>query len=156
MSDQTTAPEGKETEGGEFKKVEKQFQQNWDEMVAVFNGTDALRKVKIENDQLGYLVDEMLKERQEVANQEFKKDMSGLLDKYVLFEKELADAQKEYEKKVITKRKEFIAAIQSALGKVRDVKEFAKSYRRGLTVVSKGADSLPVETLGENSESQEA
>lgn len=109
-------------------KVSKQFEANFKKLVALFGGDAVFKKPSVPNDEIGNLVEELVKERREEKIKEFKEQAKGLLDKKINFDKECKKAEEEYKQKVIQKKKEFTDEMKKTFSIIEDINEIEKSY----------------------------
>ena len=76
-----------ETPEQQNDKVSKQFDANFKKLVALLGGEKQLKKVSIPNDELGDVVEDLLKERRAEFIKDFKEKAKSLLDKKIDFDK---------------------------------------------------------------------
>lgn len=144
MSETQNTPQ---QEGGEYKKVESQFNNNFKKLVALMQGEGNLKKVKVGKDDVADVISELTLERKKIAKEKFKQDAITLLDKYVDYQKKTAEAKLAYEKKIIEDRKAFIKEMESVFKQVEDMQNLEKSYYEAFRVASGEEVNIPV--LGE-------
>lgn len=117
-----------ETPEQQNDKVSKQFDANFKKLVALLGGDKALKKTSVPNDELGNIVEDLLKERREEFVKEFKSKAKELLDKKIEFDKEVKKAEEEFKNKVIGKKKEFSEKMKGLFNMVENIQEVEKSY----------------------------
>lgn len=117
-----------ETPEQQNDKVSKQFDANFKKLVALLGGDKALKKTSVPNDELGNIVEDLLKERREEFVKDFKSKAKELLDKKIEFDKEVKKAEEEFKNKVISKKKEFSEKMKGLFNMVENIQEVEKSY----------------------------
>lgn len=117
-----------ETPEQQNDKVSKQFDANFKKLVALLGGDKALKKTSVPNDELGNIVEDLLKERREEFVKEFKSKAKELLDKKIEFDKEVKKAEEEFKNKVTNKKKEFSEKMKGLFSMVENIQEVEKSY----------------------------
>ena len=117
-----------ETPEQQNDKVSKQFDANFKKLVALLGGDKALKKTSVPNDELGNIVEDLLKERREEFVKEFKSKAKELLDKKIEFDKEVKKAEEEFKNKVTNKKKEFSEKMKGLFKMVENIQEVEKSY----------------------------
>lgn len=117
-----------ETPEQQNDKVSKQFDANFKKLVALLGGDKALKKTSVPNDELGNIVEDLLKERREEFVKDFKSKAKELLDKKIEFDKEVKKAEEEFKNKVIGKKKEFSEKMKGLFNMVENIQEVEKSY----------------------------
>ena len=117
-----------ETPEQQNDKVSKQFDANFKKLVALLGGDKALKKTSVPNDELGNIVEDLLKERREEFVKEFKSKAKELLDKKIEFDKEVKKAEEEFKNKVTNKKKEFSEKMKGLFNMVENIQEVEKSY----------------------------
>lgn len=117
-----------ETPEQQNDKVSKQFDANFKKLVALLGGDKALKKTSVPNDELGNIVEDLLKERREEFVKDFKSKAKELLDKKIEFDKEVKKAEEEFKNKVISKKKEFSEKMKGLFSMVENIQEVEKSY----------------------------
>lgn len=125
-----------ETPEQQNDKVSKQFEANFKKLVALLGGEKALKKISVPNDELGGVVEDLLKERREDFIKEFKSKAKSLLDKKIEFDKEVKKAEEEFKNKVAQKKKEFSEKMKELFGMVENMQEIEKSYYQSLKETS--------------------
>ncbi len=119
---------GEETQDQQNDKVSKKFDQDFKKLVALLGGEKNLKKVNVPNDDLGVIVEELIKERREEFVKEFKSKAKSLLDKKIEFDKEVKKAEEDFKKSVIAKKKEFSEKMKDVFNMVENINEIEKSY----------------------------
>ena len=117
-----------ETPEQQNDKVSKQFDANFKKLVALLGGDKALKKTSVPNDELGNIVEDLLKERREEFVKEFKSKAKELLDKKIEFDKEVKKAEEEFKNKVTNKKKEFSEKMKGLFNMVENIQEVENSY----------------------------
>lgn len=117
-----------ETPEQQNDKVSKQFDANFKKLVALLGGDKALKKTSVPNDELGNIVEDLLKERREEFVKDFKSKAKELLDKKIEFDKEVKKAEEEFKNKVTNKKKEFSEKMKGLFNMVENIQEVEKSY----------------------------
>lgn len=117
-----------ETPEQQNDKVSKQFDANFKKLVALLGGDKALKKTSVPNDELGNIVEDLLKERREEFVKDFKSKAKELLDKKIEFDKEVKKAEEEFKNKVTNKKKEFSEKMKGLFSMVENIQEVEKSY----------------------------
>lgn len=125
-----------ETPEQQNDKVSKQFEANFKKLVALLGGEKALKKISVPNDELGGVVEDLLKERREDFIKEFKSKAKSLLDKKIEFDKEVKKAEEEFKNKVAQKKREFSEKMKELFGMVENMQEIEKSYYQSLKETS--------------------
>lgn len=120
-------------------KVSKKFDADFKKLLALLGGEKNLKKVSVPNDDLGNIVEELLKERREEFIKDFKSKAKGLLDKKLEFDKEVKKAEDELKAKVISKKKEFSEKMKEVFGMVENINEIEKSYYASMKSTQEGA-----------------
>jgi len=120
--------ETQETQEQQNDKVSKKFEADFKKLVALLGGDKGLKKVAVPNDELGTIVEELLKERREEFIKDFKTKAKSLLDKKLEFDKEVKKAEEEFKKSVLNKKKEFSEKMKEVFGMVENIQEIEKSY----------------------------
>lgn len=133
MEEQVKQPESQQEQND---KVSKQFDQNFKKLVALLGGEKTLKKVSVPNDELGSVVEDLLKERREDFIKDFKTKAKALLDKKLEFDKEVKKAEEEFKNKIIQKKKEFSEKMKEVFGMVENMQEIEKSYYQSLKETS--------------------
>lgn len=133
MEEQVKQPESQQEQND---KVSKQFDANFKKLVALLGGEKALKKVSVPNDELGTVVEDLLKERREDFIKDFKAKAKVLLDKKLEFDKEVKKAEEEFKNKVVQKKKEFSEKMKEIFGMVENMQEIEKSYYQSLKETS--------------------
>lgn len=123
---------GEETQEQQNDKVSKKFEQDFKKLVALLGGEKNLKKTNVPNDELGGIVEELLKERREDFIKEFKSKAKALLDKKLEFDKEVRKAEDDLKKTVIAKKKEFSEKMKDVFGMVENINEIEKSYYQSM------------------------
>lgn len=115
-------------------KITKNFEKTMEKLVAIVGGKDQIyAPKKVQKDVLDTLVEEMLKDRKESLAKEVKADLLALLDKKVVFDKEIKAKEEEFKKLKEQKMKEFTEAANKVFGKVDNIENLAKEYYASLT-----------------------
>ena len=130
-----------ETPEQQNDKVSKQFDANFKKLVALLGGEKQLKKVSIPNDELGDVVEDLLKERRAEFIKDFKEKAKSLLDKKIDFDKEVRKAEEEFKNKVIQKKKEFSEKMKEVFNMVENMQEIEKSYYQSLKETTEPAKS---------------
>ena len=125
------ADEKQNQENGE-DKVEKQYNANFKKLVALMNGEKNMRKTKVPHNEVGQVVEELIKEKKATAIKAFKEQAVVLLDKKVEFDKEIKKLEEEFKGKVNTKKKEFTEEMQKLFKTVEGIEAIEKSYYESL------------------------
>jgi hypothetical protein len=128
---------GEETPQQKNDKITKEFDKNFKKLVALMGGSDKMKKPIVPNDNVGKIVEELLKERIEEKVKEFKDMAKSLLDKKINFDKETKKAEEEFKKTVIQKKKEFTDEMKKVFNIVEDISEIEKSYYEGIKDATK-------------------
>lgn len=123
---------GEESQDQQNDKVSKKFEQDFKKLVALLGGEKNLKKTNVPNDELGGIVEELLKERREDFIKEFKAKAKALLDKKLEFDKEVRKAEDDLKKTVIAKKKEFSEKMKDVFGMVENINEIEKSYYQSM------------------------
>lgn len=115
-------------EGGEKGKVEKQYIKNLSRLTALMKGSGNLKDSKLPKDEVGDLVDELIKERRLEMGKKFKTAASALIDKKRQFDKDVTELEKKFENDVTSKKKEFNQAMSDLFKMVDDMDAMEKEY----------------------------
>jgi len=121
-----------ETPEQQNDKVSKQFDANFKKLIALLGGEKTLKKVNVPNDELGTIVEDLLKERREDFIKDFKAKAKSLLDKKLEFDKEVKKAEEDFKKTVVNKKKEFSEKMKEIFNMVENIQEIEKSYYQSL------------------------
>lgn len=113
-------------------KVEKQFEEAFNGMVALFKGTKNLKRTTIPNDDVDELVEEMLSERVDAEAKLFKQEASALIDEKIAFDKECKAAEEACKKLILDKKKAFIEKIKKVFNRIENINELKKNYYQTL------------------------
>lgn len=132
-------------------KVEKQFEEAFNGMVALFKGTKSLKRTTIPNDDVHDLVDEMLAERVEAEAKLFKQEASALIDEKIAFDKECKAAEEACKKLILDKKKAFTEKIKKVFNRIENVNTLKKDYYQTL----KGAKETIVEEEQQHATAEE-
>jgi hypothetical protein len=127
-----------ETPEQQNDKVSKQFDANFKKLVALLGGEKNLKKVNVPNDELGSVVEDLLKERREDFIKDFKTKAKGLLDKKIDFDKEVKKAEEQLRNTVIAKKKEFSEKMKEVFSMVENMQEVEKSYYQSMKETKEG------------------
>lgn len=122
-------------QGGE-DKVSKQFDANLRKLVAIMGGQKNMKKVSVPSDEVGDVVEELLKERRAEKVQEFKAKAKEILEKKLEFDKAVRKAEDELKNTVNTKKKEFSEEMQKLFSFVDDIGSVEKSYYQSLKEIA--------------------
>ncbi len=124
-----------ETPEQQNDKVTKQFDANFKKLIALLGGEKSLKKINVPNDELGTIVEDLLKERREEFVKDFKVKAKSLLDKKLDFDKEVKKAEEDFKKTVINKKKEFSDKMKEIFNMVENIQEIEKSYYNSMKEV---------------------
>ncbi len=124
-----------ETPEQQNDKVTKQFDANFKKLIALLGGEKSLKKINVPNDELGTIVEDLLKERREEFVKDFKAKAKSLLDKKLDFDKEVKKAEEDFKKTVINKKKEFSDKMKEIFNMVENIQEIEKSYYNSMKEV---------------------
>lgn len=136
MEEPTTKPEGQESEKEKNDKIEKNYTDVMNKLVALMQGENNLAKGKLAKDAVSEMVETLLKEKKETIIKEVKEDIIKLLEKNIELKKALADKRKELEKLEKDKKKEFTEAARKLFGRIEGIGELEKAYYEGLKTAS--------------------
>ncbi len=119
-------------------KVSKQFDANFKKLIALLGGEKNLKKVNVPNDELGSVVEDLLKERREEFIKDFKSKAKAVLDKKIEFDKEVRKAEEALKNTVIAKKKEFSEKMKEVFSMVENIQEIEKSYYQSMKDTKEG------------------
>lgn len=140
--------EGK-TEGG---KVEKRFQSNLKKLNAVLAGNTEVFKPKLPNSDVSEAVLALIEDRRKKAKEDFKASMSALIDKKIVFDKEIDRLRKELENTILKKKEDFCKEMESVFGILESVDKVAADYAKVLSSQSTTETSEETEDNSEETE----
>lgn len=120
-------------------KVAKQFEKNFSKLVALI-GEKNLKKVKIPNNDVSQVVEELLKENREAVVLDFKAKAKAIIQEKIKFDQEVAKARKDYEKVVSDKMKLFNEQMTSLFNMIENVDLVAKQYYDAIKGAAEYAD----------------
>lgn len=109
-------------------KISKNYDANFKKLVALMGGEKQLKKPSIPNDEVGTIVEELIKERREEKIKEFKEGAKKLLDKKIEFDKECRKAEEDFKKAVTEKKKNFTEEMKKVFNIIEDINAIEKSY----------------------------
>lgn len=110
-------------------KVEKKFTTNLSKLVSLMGQPlEAATKTRVTGDEMGTIVDELLKERKAQTIVTFKQRASALLDKKVEFDKFVKQKQKELETAILEKKKEFSKQMEECFALVDNIDTLHREY----------------------------
>ncbi len=127
-----------ETQEQSNDKVSKKFDKDFKQLVALLGGDKNLKRVNVPNDELGTIVEELLKERREEFVKDFKTKAKGLLDKKLEFDKEVKKAEEQLKNTVISKKKEFSEKMKEVFGMVENIQQIETSYYESMKQTKEG------------------
>jgi len=113
-------------------KISKEFDKNFNKMVALLGGPQNLKKLSLPGDKVGEVVQALLKERLEGYIKDFKEKAIILLDKKIQFDKEVKAAEEQLKKTVNEKKKGFTEEMKKLFAMVGNMEEVVKSYNENL------------------------
>jgi nitrogenase subunit NifH len=90
-----------ETPEQQGDKVSKQFDANFKKLIALLGGDKNLKKVNVPNDEIGGIVEDLIKERREDFIKDFKEKAKDLLNRKLEFDKEVKKAEEQFKNTVI-------------------------------------------------------
>ena len=122
-------------QGGE-DKVSKQFDANLRKLVAIMGGQKNMKKVSVPSDEVGDVVEELLKERRDEKVKEFKAKAKEILEKKLEFDKAVKKAEDDLKNTVNAKKKEFSEEMQKLFSFVDDIGSVEKSYYQSLKEIA--------------------
>lgn len=115
-----------EKEKTQDEKVTSQFESNLKKLIALTN--EVKNESKLPNDDIGLVIKEIVKERKAEKLNQFKKDVSNLLNKKLEFDKECKKLEEDYKNTVIKKKKEFSEEMQKLFSNIEDINQIEQDY----------------------------
>ncbi len=115
-----------EKEKTQEEKVTSQFESNLKKLIALTN--EVKNESKLPNDDIGLVIKEIVKERKAEKLNQFKKDVSNLLNKKLEFDKECKKLEEDYKNTVIKKKKEFSEEMQKLFSNIEDINQIEQDY----------------------------
>ena len=121
------------TQGEDNNKVAKEYDKNVKTLIAIVGGDKNLYpNKKVKKDVVTTIVDGLLKQRKEKAEEEIKTDLVNILDKKVLLDKEIKAKEEELAKLKISKQKEFNESFKKIISRIENINELEKDYYNSL------------------------
>lgn len=128
---ETTQENQQETPGGKFKKESLKFENNLKKLGALMQGhIEPARKAS--NDIIGSITGELLEERNKKFKEDFKKELTELIDKKIGLDKEIKAKENELMQIKTEKYKQFNQAINTLFGKIEDINGIESAYNTTL------------------------
>jgi predicted nucleic acid-binding protein len=119
-------------------KEAKNYEQNMKKLVAIVGGKENIYPLKrVDNNVVGELVAELLKEQKDELAKNIKVELKGLLDKKVQLEKEVRAKEEELKKLSQQKQKEFNDACAKVFSKIENINKLEEDYNKTLGDVVK-------------------
>ena len=132
MAEQESPVEGQTPEQG-ADKITKAFEASFKKLVALMGGDKNLKKTSIPSNEVGDIVNELLKERRQKKIDEFKIGAIALLDKKIEFDKEVRKAEEAFKNTVNAKKKEFTEEMNKLFQNLESINDVEKSYYANLS-----------------------
>lgn len=155
MSEVAAQGQEAQKEGGEYAKVEKQYNEVYNKLLAVFQTEkNLLGATKVPNDKVNDIVAELLQEQQDEVMATFKKELKGLMNTYSQFKKEIKALEEDLKKKITEKRKEFIKKANDVMAPIENIKTLERDFREGFEVIANGPNSLATPSLTQDTGEQ--
>lgn len=125
--------ETQNTQNEDNNKVAKEYDKNVKTLIAIVGGDKNLYpNKKVKKDVVTTIVDGLLKQRKEKAEEEIKADLVNILDKKVLLDKEIKAKEEELAKLKIAKQKEFNESFKKIISRIENINELEKDYYNSL------------------------
>lgn len=121
-------------------KILKKFEQLTARLEQVLNGDTSAYSTKVPATGVPALMAQLIKDRREAAEKEFKVQMSALLDQKVAFDKEVKKMRQETEKAIEKKMDEFNKSMEKVFNIIERVDQTATEYAEALKPGSTGTD----------------
>jgi hypothetical protein len=137
-------PVEQQTTSGEFIKQENKFKDAMTKLGSLMKGKIAPSK-RLKNNVVEDVVTEMLKERQEKLQIDFKAELSSIIDKKIELDKQFKLKEEELVKLKTEKYKEFNNAFQKLIDKVEDINALKDSYLATLKQAESSLNDIKVE-----------
>lgn len=133
MENQVQNSENQQNQKEDSGKIEKNYQNVFQKLVAIVGGEQNLRPTKrVKRDVLSKVVEGLLKDQREKAEADIKDGLSKLLDKHVQLQKAIAEKEKEFNKLKEDKKKEFTQEANNLFGKLADLDQLEADYKTAL------------------------
>lgn len=118
-----------EQQGNDSGKIAATYDKNIKKLVAILQGDQPLKSaVKVPSDEVGKLVKELLKEKQETAAKAIKTSISELIEKKVQMDKDFKKAEADLKKLKEQKQKEFNEAAGKVFTQIDGLDQMEKDY----------------------------
>lgn len=132
-------------------KEQKKFEAAQKKLIALLLGeTTLLKPGKVPKDAVQQAMEILVKEKKEGMIEGIKKEVSGLLDEYIAFNRFKEEKKKEMEKAVADKLKEFNKKAGAIFTKMEGIEQLEKDYVQALGAVSTPAPETTGDTTGED------
>lgn len=154
MSTENTQVQQKE-DGG---KIARQFENNMKKLVALMNGRDQIvAHPKLDNDSVITAMQELTKENKKKLVDELKTKINSLVTSYVEFDNFTKQKQREMEKAIQDKKKEFNKQAEEAFKLVEKIETIERTYYESLRQAMQPSTSeQPSNTSTEETSTEES
>ena len=137
MENQVQNQDSQQNQKEDAGKIEKNYQNVFQKLVAIVGGEQNLRPTKkIKGDILSKVVEGLLKDQREKAEADIKDGLSKLLEKHVQLQKAISEKEKEFNKLKEDKKKEFTQEANNLFGKLADLDQLEADYKIALGAAS--------------------
>jgi hypothetical protein len=118
-----------EEQQNEGSKIAKQYASNITRLVAIMGGKQNLYgPKKIPQNDVGVLVEDMLKEQRDDLAKEIKTGLKSILEKKIALDKEINAKKEELKKLEESKQKEFNEAVSKLFNKVDGIDKLERDF----------------------------
>ena len=135
-----TAETAEEQVQEKSSKIDKAFKEAISKLTAVMGGESNVpkKRTKVANDRVSVLVDEILKERAEAEEKNFKVKANALLESVIKFHQECEAAEALYKKTVEEKKQALTKEANDCWKMIENVEKLRQGYLKSLEAVGGG------------------